>query len=153
MFLLREARPQELGVPEARSRQDQVDSERKPNQRPGPPQVQVLHKLLHSHASALTVSGRDPDGQVYMWMLTQCSTHLQGLMLLDPSATVLACPPSFVGNKCDPVLHWLEVAQCERGRGGTLQFNQRSEAAGESSVRHQLRGGTSQWPDRVSLSA
>ena len=43
-------------------------------------------QALAQEVSALTVSGRDPEEQVYVWMLGQ--THIQGLMLSDSGAAV-----------------------------------------------------------------
>ena len=63
------------------------------------------------------------------------------LSLLDPQPAMLG------GEQCELVFFWLKAAQCERDRGEALRYNQRSEAAGELSVRHQLRGGSSQWSE------
>ena len=66
-----------------------------------------------SQVSSLTVSERDPEEHVYIWMLAQPSAHIQGLMLLDSGAFVCACPPSFVGNNENLFFLWFETAQCE----------------------------------------
>ena len=38
--------------------------------------------------SSLTVARRDPEEQVFIWMLAQPSEHIHGLMLLDSRAAV-----------------------------------------------------------------
>ena len=51
----------------------------------GPPQAAA------QQVSALTVSGRDLEEHLYIWMLAEPSTHIQGLMFLDSGAAVFAC--------------------------------------------------------------
>ena len=89
----------------------------------GPPQAAA------QQISALTVSGRDPEEQVYIWMLTQPFTHIQGLMLLNSGAAAFACPPSFVGNNVNLSSSGLEL----RSASGA-----EVEHFGTTSVRKQL---------------
>ena len=72
-------------------------------------------------------------------------------MLLDSGAAVFACPPACPPS--EPDFLCLEAAQCDPGQGGAFRNKQRSEAAGESSVRHQLQGGNGQWPNRSFFSS
>ena len=76
MLLLREARTKEFRVLEVRSRQDEVDLGRKATLSTSlAPQVQVIQAAAQQ-VSPLTVSERDPEEQVYIWMLTQLSKHI-----------------------------------------------------------------------------
>ena len=103
MLLLRETRPQEVGVPEALTAdKTKSTSEGKPrNINELGATGSGFTPTTAQQVTASTAPGGDPEKQVYIWMLTQPSTNVRGLMLLElvgSGAAVFACPPSFVGN-------------------------------------------------------
>ena len=122
ILLLREAGPQEVGVPEARNRQDQGDFGTKATQH----QREESHKF-RSSASCCTagfnvdsVRTRSRRTVLHLDAGAALNTHPR-FGALGFRCSTLCVPAKLRREQCEAVLLGPEAAQCERGRRGALR--------------------------------
>ena len=119
MLPLREARPQEVGVSEARSREGQVNLRGKaaPHQRVGSRGFGSSTSCCTASSSVDGVRTKSRTTCFHLDAGTTLCTHPRS-DALGFRSSCLCVPAKLCGEQREPFLLGSEVAQCERGPGG-----------------------------------